>query len=63
MEDEAGDEGCLLLYQIYCLQNTPPLTPDEQDRCMKARTRCWRLEPAAAGGRRGGSRRVAEDEL
>jgi hypothetical protein len=33
----------VLLYQIICLQNTPPENVAEQDRCMKSRTRCWRL--------------------
>ncbi|HEY7063670.1 MAG TPA: hypothetical protein VII06_19485 [Chloroflexota bacterium] len=33
----------MLLYQIICLQNTPPVDLAEQDRCMKSRTRCWRL--------------------
>lgn len=37
-----GDEGCVLLYQIICLQGTPPLTPEEQEKCMKPRTSCWR---------------------
>ena len=44
-EEEAGDEGCVLLYQIICLQGTPPLNPGEQDKCMKPRTACWR-DPA-----------------
>jgi hypothetical protein len=39
----------VLLYQIICLQNTPPENVAEQDRCMKSRTRCWRL--ARAKGR------------
>jgi hypothetical protein len=53
----------VLLYQIICLQNTPPENVAEQDRCMKSRSRCWRLtrtkgrakpeeaETAAAGAR------------
>jgi hypothetical protein len=62
VEDEAGDEGCLLLYQIICLKNTPPVTPDEQALCMKSRAACWRLAAAgvdgeeAVGGRRARSR-------
>ena len=60
MEEEPGDEGCALLYQIICLQNTPPLTPEEQALCMKARAGCWRVraaEPEAAmGGRRASGR-------
>ncbi len=53
---EAGDEGCALLYQIICLRDTPPVTSDEQDRCMKARTTCWRLEEPASAGRRSRAR-------
>ena len=58
----------MLLYQIICLQNTPPENQTEQDRCMKSRTRCWRLAhtkgraapdqaetAAAAGGREAAS--------
>lgn len=37
-----GDEGCPLLYQIICLVGTPPLNADEQDKCMRPRTSCWR---------------------
>jgi hypothetical protein len=54
---EAGDEGCELLYQIICLQNTPPVTPDEQALCMKSRNGCWRLEGAVAASGQGGRRR------
>ena len=58
MDHEAGDEGCELLYQIICLQNTPPMTSDEQALCMKARSSCWRLrDPVASGGR---ARRATE---
>jgi hypothetical protein len=41
--DEPGDEGCRLLYQIFCLRNTPPLSAAEQERCMCASHGCWRL--------------------
>ena len=41
--DEVGDDGCRLLYQIFCLMNTPPLSAAEQDRCMAATHGCWRL--------------------
>lgn len=44
--DEPGDEGCRLLYQIVCLMDTPPVSAEEQKRCMAATTRCWRLEPS-----------------
>ena len=48
VDDEAGDEGCALLYQIICLQNTPPERPEEQDLCMRTRKVCWRLAGKAA---------------
>jgi hypothetical protein len=41
-EEEMGDEGCPLLYQIICLVGTPPLNAAEQDKCMRPRTSCWR---------------------
>jgi hypothetical protein len=41
-EEETGDDGCVLLYQIICLHGTPPLNPEEQEKCMKPRTSCWR---------------------
>ena len=33
-----------MLYQIICLQNTPPETEAEQTLCMQARKICWRLQ-------------------
>ena len=44
--DEEEDEGRLLLYQVICLQNTPPETLDQQEQCMEARSVCWRLKAA-----------------
>jgi hypothetical protein len=35
-----------LLYQIICLQNTPPESEAEQAECMKTRSTCWRNQPA-----------------
>jgi hypothetical protein len=63
-EEEQGDEGCVLLYQIICLQGTPPLNPDEQEQCMKPRTSCWRnpaikcTKAAAAASERVGNAAV-----
>lgn len=31
------------LYQVFCLMGTPPLTQEEQDKCLHSRCRCWRL--------------------
>jgi len=44
--DEPGDEGCRLLYQIVCLLGTPPISAEEQARCMGTTTGCWRLKEA-----------------
>jgi len=48
-EDEAGVDGRPLLYQIICLQNTPPENADEQNLCLSPRKVCWRLRPATNG--------------
>lgn len=53
MEDLADADGRPLLYQIICLQNTPPVSSDEQERCLLSRKKCWRLRKrgsAAADG-------------
>ena len=42
----------MLLYQIICLQNTPPETESEQAQCMKTRATCWRLQQAARGAKK-----------
>lgn len=31
------------MYQVFCAQNTPPTTIEEQEKCLASRTRCWRL--------------------
>ena len=45
--EETGVDGCPLLYQIICLQNTPPENAEEQDLCLSPRKVCWRLRPEA----------------
>jgi hypothetical protein len=61
--DGAVHEGRTVLYDVICLQNTPPATIDEQQCCLESKTSCWRLragrkrssatapepEPASAG--------------
>ena len=42
LDPEARD---LTLYEIYCLKDTPPLTAQEQQRCMRSPHVCWRLKP------------------
>lgn len=31
------------LYQVFCLLNTPPVTNDEQTKCLASHSQCWRL--------------------
>ena len=60
--DELADaDGRPLLYQIICLQNTPPVSADEQQRCMQARKKCWRLgRKRGSGGESAGDPAAAE---
>lgn len=37
--DVAGEP----MYQVFCLKNTPPITAEEQEKCFRSKTRCWRL--------------------
>jgi hypothetical protein len=30
------------MYQVFCMQGTPPVTSEEQDRCMHSKNGCWR---------------------
>ena len=36
------------LYQVFCFLNTPPVTADEQAKCLVSHTACWRLKGRAA---------------
>lgn len=49
---EPDGQGGKLLYQIICLQNTPPETEEEQSWCMTMRTTCWRLQTARRSRKR-----------
>ena len=49
---EHDGQGGRLLYQIICLQNTPPETEPEQAECMKARSICWRNQPQRKSARK-----------
>jgi hypothetical protein len=31
------------MYQVFCLKGTPPVTLEEQDKCFRSKSRCWRL--------------------
>ena len=49
---EPDGQGGRLLYQIICLQNTPPVTEPEQAECMKTRSICWRNQPPRKSARK-----------
>jgi hypothetical protein len=38
------------MYQVFCMQGTPPVTWEEQDRCMHSKSGCWRLAKEATCG-------------
>ena len=31
------------MYQVFCMKGTPPITLEEQERCFRSKTCCWRL--------------------
>jgi hypothetical protein len=31
------------MYQVFCLKGTPPETLEEQERCFRSKSSCWRL--------------------
>lgn len=31
------------MYQVFCLKGTPPETLEEQEKCFRSKTHCWRL--------------------
>jgi hypothetical protein len=39
MNEVAGEP----MYQVFCMQGTPPETWEEQDLCLKSKNGCWRL--------------------
>ena len=38
--DEYGEQ---VLYEVYCLKDTPPVTLEEQEKCFRSARVCWRL--------------------
>ncbi len=45
------------MYQVFCMQGTPPVTWEEQERCMHSKSCCWRHAAAkeATAGQASGS--------
>jgi len=53
----------VVLYEIYCLKDTPPITAEEQNRCMHSPRACWRLaakHPATEAGTKTGADRTRQ---
>jgi hypothetical protein len=48
MESEPNSPDGQVLYQIICLWDTPPLTGEEQHRCLHAAGGCWRANHPAS---------------
>ncbi len=46
------------LYQVFCLMNTPPVTEEEQDKCLHSRFACWRLTGKTAEARSAASQQT-----
>jgi hypothetical protein len=42
-EQAVADGGEIVLYEIYCLRDLPPVTQEDQDKCLRSRYGCWRL--------------------
>jgi hypothetical protein len=38
------------MYQVFCGMNTPPVTFEEQEKCLASKTQCWRLAEARRKG-------------
>ncbi len=53
-----------MLYQIICLWDTPPVTSEEQKRCLHAANGCWRANHPAnpQNGRNGHGNACAEEK-
>jgi hypothetical protein len=39
------------MYQVFCMKGTPPVTLEEQERCLRSKTCCWRLKKQQATAR------------
>jgi hypothetical protein len=35
------------LYQVFCLMNTPPISHEEQSKCLTSVKACWRHKESA----------------
>jgi hypothetical protein len=49
------------MYQVFCMKDTPPVTSDEQTKCLQSQHQCWRLVEAAAKRREPRARRASRE--
>lgn len=38
------------MYQVYCAMDTPPVTFEEQEKCLNSPRQCWRVVEAKRKG-------------
>ncbi len=50
------------MYQVFCMKGTPPVTQEEEDRCLHSKSCCWRLAEQQAPSSSAKRRRVAKDQ-
>jgi hypothetical protein len=48
------------LYQVFCFLNTPPITNEEQEKCLACKQGCWRLASQSSGRSRNRTRHAAD---
>lgn len=45
------------MYQVFCMQGTPPVTWEEQDKCLHSKSSCWRLAASKETAARGSTQK------
>ncbi len=46
------------MYRVFCAMNTPPVTGEEQEKCLHSRFVCWRLAEKATSEQPASTRRA-----
>jgi hypothetical protein len=49
------------MYQVFCMQGTPPITLEEQERCLRSKTCCWRLTTVENAKKKAADRKAASE--
>lgn len=45
------------MYQVFCMQGTPPVTWEEQDKCLHSKNGCWRLAASKEAASKGSAQK------